>query len=628
MHDAKAQITTPVIKAGFGVDGDLLSNYFNGAVQTGNDDWFLNSSGNFVIDTSGAASIRALYNSNASSRLVPFIKRMQMPQFSVVSNRLMFDAVFVRDHHGDDSTVFASTSNKNGMSPISWTCPVAQSVPDKNEILDVYMHVRRDGVQNTDSLWMMGAIAIENTNGNRYFDFEMYQTDLTFNKTTRVFSGFGAQAGHTSWEFDASGNVTRAGDIIFTAEFSGSSLSLLQARVWVHSSALSITPNAFSWGGDFNGDGNGAVYGYASIVPKASGDFYTGLQSAAATSGCPFGVIFQNNTVNNDYLAGQFLEFSVNLTKLGLDPFISLGVGCAFPFKSILVKTRASSSFTAELKDFVAPFSFFSAPAAELSTNMQSLCAGNVSTVYVSNPLSTSVYRWSSLSGNIVGDSVGTSINVNQAGSYVVRQLLSSNCGNVYARDTISITMATGCNLLNNSPIDLYAVRFPTFIQLSWSQIADAYHSFVVEKSYNGVLFSSIKKVQAFADGVYHHSDLVDQTMSKVVYYRLKYMTKSGQTAYSSVVTMNLNGPDKQELIVVPNPVIDHFSVQFADVKNTYADVVIVNALGTVVYKGKMTVKPGLNQLNINRAPSWGNGYCVLFIKTPDTTLRKRLLIQ
>jgi hypothetical protein len=52
-----AQITTPIIKARFGVDGDLRANYFNGAVQTANDDWFnlnaADTSGKGVIDTTG-----------------------------------------------------------------------------------------------------------------------------------------------------------------------------------------------------------------------------------------------------------------------------------------------------------------------------------------------------------------------------------------------------------------------------------------------------------------------------------------------------------------------------------------------------------------------------------------------
>ena len=64
-----AQITTPIIKAAFGVDGDLRANYFNGFVQSGNDDWFNNGTagtGQFVIDTNGAAAIRAAYAADVS----------------------------------------------------------------------------------------------------------------------------------------------------------------------------------------------------------------------------------------------------------------------------------------------------------------------------------------------------------------------------------------------------------------------------------------------------------------------------------------------------------------------------------------------------------------------------------
>ena len=48
----KAQITTPVIKARFGVDADVRANFFNNLVQAGNDDWF-----NLIAaDTSGCIS--------------------------------------------------------------------------------------------------------------------------------------------------------------------------------------------------------------------------------------------------------------------------------------------------------------------------------------------------------------------------------------------------------------------------------------------------------------------------------------------------------------------------------------------------------------------------------------------
>lgn len=116
---ASSQITTPVVRANFGVDADLRANFFNGSNLNGNDDWFRNSGtpGQGIIDTTGAAFITNKYTSDANFRKIPFFRGMQFPQFSVVNNRLLIDGIFIRDYHGDDSTVFASGGNKNGMSP-------------------------------------------------------------------------------------------------------------------------------------------------------------------------------------------------------------------------------------------------------------------------------------------------------------------------------------------------------------------------------------------------------------------------------------------------------------------------------------------------------------------------------
>ncbi len=149
---------------------------------------------------------------------------MKYPAYSIVNNKLLLDAIFIRDYHGTDSTIFASGASKNGESPADWSCPVAQSVPNKNEILDMMVHVRRAGPSSTDSLWMFGGLSIEDTTGDRYFDFEMYQTDIYYDRATQKFYGYGPDAGHTSWKFDAAGNVIQPGDIIFAADFGGSGL--------------------------------------------------------------------------------------------------------------------------------------------------------------------------------------------------------------------------------------------------------------------------------------------------------------------------------------------------------------------------------------------------------------------
>src|SRR5690349_12666719 len=296
------QITTPIIKANFGVDADLRANFFNGSITTGNDDWWRNNGtvGEGIIDTTGAAFINSRYAVDPVFRRQPFFRGMKYPQFSVVNNRLLIDGIFMRDYHGDDSTVFAAGSSKNGESPQFWTCPTDQNIPDKNDILDVYMHVRRAGPSGTDSLWLFGGVSIENVTGSRYFDFEMYQTDIFYDRATQKFYGYGADSGHTAWKFDAVGNVIKPGDIIFTAEYGSSSLSLVEARIWVNQADLSKTPVTFNWGGLFDGASAGSTFGYANILPKVAGDFYTGIQCANNTWAGDFQLIREDNSVQTN----------------------------------------------------------------------------------------------------------------------------------------------------------------------------------------------------------------------------------------------------------------------------------------------------------------------------------------
>ena len=257
---AAAQITTPVVRAGFGIEAELRANYFNNFVQSGNDDWFNNGTpgtGSFVIDTSGAASLMAMWAANPALRRLPFYRTMRVPQFSLINNRLWIDGVYIRDYNGQaggDSTAFVM-SNKNGDSPEAWTGGVT-SVLDKNDIGEMMVHVRRAGPTKFDTLWFMGGISLQGTSGNRYFDFELYQTDIFYSRTTGDFTNFGPDEGHTSWEFDAAGQIVKPGDVIFTAEFSSSSLSMLEARIWVPRTAITtVTPMGFSWTGSFDGSG-------------------------------------------------------------------------------------------------------------------------------------------------------------------------------------------------------------------------------------------------------------------------------------------------------------------------------------------------------------------------------------
>lgn len=632
-----AQITTPIIKAAFGVDADLRANYFNGFVQSGNDDWFNNGTlgtGQFVIDTTGAAAIRAGYAADISpwpKRMSSFYRTMSKPSFSVVNNRLWLDALFVRDYHGNDTTVFTSGADKNGDSPANWSGGI-QGIPDKNDILDMFMHVRRAGPTNTDSLWMFGGLSLDNVTGNRYFDFEMYQTDINYDRVSSKWYGYGPDAGHTSWQFDASGNIIRPGDIIFSASYQSSSLTSIEARIWVNRSALSITPVAFDWSGQFDGAAAGSQYGYASILPKNGGTFYTGLQCGNGEWAGPFSLVLQDNSVVTNYSAKQFMEFSVNLTKLGLDPVTTFGTDiCGTPFNRLVVKTRASASFTSELKDFVAPLDLFLAPRVNVAADVPIFCATkSVSNITVQNPSSSSVYTWTTADGHIVGADSGTSITVDTPGTYIVRQQLSAGC-KTYATDTLSIIYDNTCTVLDKTLTSFTGNSNNNIAQLSWTtSLNNTISYFEIERSLDGIHFEAVSKIQAersesTTDTYSFKQDISSVTMP-FIFYRLKIRLTTKASFYSTILRLNLP-INKNDALLFPNPANTVVQMALSSEKKQQLTVFVYALSGALVQNKSFMLKQGTNVFTME-TEKWNPGAYLLELITPNQVIHKKLIIE
>jgi hypothetical protein len=639
-----AQITTPIIKAAFGVDADLRANFFNGFVQSGNDDWFNNGTagtGTYVIDTTGAAAIVAGYLSDVSpwpKRMAPLYRSMSKPQFTTFNNRIWLDAIYVRDYHGNDSSVFTSGSDKNGMSPANWTGGV-QSIPDKNDILDVFMHVRRAGPTNTDSLWMFGAISLDNTTGNRYFDFEMYQTDIYYDRVTAKFYGYGPDAGHTSWQFDAAGNVVKPGDIILTGSYQSSVLTNIEARIWIDQANLSITPTQFNWSGQFDGASAGATYGYASILPKTAGAFYTGLGSNNNTWAGPFQLVLQDNSLVTNYGKDQFMEFSVNLSKLGLDPVSLLGGDvCGSPFNRLVVKTRASSSFTAELKDFVAPIDLFLAPRVNMQPEIPFFCgpSGDTATsdIYVTNPHPTSVYTWSTIGGNIVYTAPsGTWIQVNQPGTYIVTQRLMAGC-QPYATDTVVLLRDTACQVLPSRFRSFTGVYYAKErrTDLKWSVDNNSQvRSFIVEAGINGSSFSETGIVfpnKTLPDNAtYSFNYNIPFGTASFVDFRIKMINEDGTFFYSRVLRVNIKPSAKMGITIAPNPVRSKFQMEFNSPHDATAKILFFDMQGRSVMTMNETVKKGTNLFTVSTNENWQPGVYTALVKINEEVFTARFVV-
>ncbi len=638
---AQAQISSPIIRGKFGVDADVQNNWFNNGVLAGNDDWYFRngstSSSVFVIDTTGAAAITTQYAAGIGLT-TPFFRKMNYPVHSQIDgSKTLIDAMFVRDYHNVDSTVFALGSNKNGMSPANWGCPDYNSVPDKNDILDAYVHIRREGPTLTiaDTLWMFGAVALESNNGNRYFDFELYQTDILYTRSTHSFTGYGPDAGHTSWKFDASGKLTQAGDIIFSADYGGSGLSSIEARIWIDRASLSITPASFDWTGTFDGAHSGSQFGYAGIQPKTGDPFYFGTENTSTTWAGPFKLVRANNSVVTSFETNQLMEFGVNLTVLGLNPAALIGVNsCSLPFSKILVKTRSSSSFSAELKDFVGPLDLFLPPLATAAADIPMYCGAiGISQLDVVNPYSTSVYTWTTSNGHIVGSHTGPSIVVDYPGTYVVTQTLENGCP-TYATDTVVVTHDPLCTVLANNEMTFKGMAANDNVQLNWSVTKNhEIQHFTVERSIDGVHFTLIDTVNSHSStaryAAYRLVDEVQGLRTSYAYYRVKISARNGEVQYSKVIKVALSNGAVTGITLQPNPVRDRVQINIHSMADRDVRVMVYDVTGQLLKTLNTQVQQGYSSVSINDFRSWAKGvYTVKVLAGDDVFIDRMILVK
>lgn len=633
-----AQVTSPTLRANFGIDGELRANFFNNFIQTGNDDWFNNGTpgwGEFVLDTNGAAAMMSRYAVDPNFRKLPFFRTMRYPQMSVINNRLWIDAVYIRDYNGqstNDSTAFDVRTNKNGDSPADWYGGPKNNMIPKNDIADMMVHVRRAGATKNDPLWFIGGISLQGTTGNRYFDFELYQTDIFYSRSTGKFSNYGPDAGHTSWKFDAAGNITSPGDVIFSAQYQSSSLSSIEARVWVHKSALSLTPTSFLWTGTFDGAYPGADYGYAGIQPNTAGEYYVGLASNNNTWAGPFGFIDGSNNLLTTYTANQFMEFAVDLTKLGLDPITLLGgSACGLPFRRILVKTRSTEAFSGELKDFIGPFDFFVTSPVQAQADVPVYCGVmGASNISVMNPMPSSVYTWKALNGRIVGSNVGSSIQVDTTGTYIVSQQLLDGCATT-SEDTVLITFDANCTPLQDVFVKVDGTLLKNTATVKWTSAAnDIIHYYEVERSADGKHFTPVRRVYAANQESALASYTFDEDVSALavpyLYYRVKASHKNGEVNYSRIVKMQ-NGKIGAEFSVYPNPADRYVTLSVSSSSRMEALVSVLGTSGKVVYFKKHVLQQGVNELVIDETVKWPSGVYLVSVATESGTQWQKLVV-
>ena len=366
------------VKVNFGIDADIYANdltVFESPFTYDTDDWFINldsfpGDGLGVIDQTTAASlltaVQANYNTSFELRMSSTPSRNWIDPSTGL---LWIDAVYFRDWNSqgnfNDESVFTSGQDKNGADPSTWSLGTG-GTPQKNDLVDVMGHMRQD--INGD-VYGIGAFTTISSDGNSHADFEFFQNQIDF--VGGALTNLGPDAGHTAWEFDAD-NVTQVGDLIVSIDFeNGGTNPQASVRLWMSDATFATLSGAipsnvdFTLTGEFDSGEGADGYGYAEI--EATGAFAVAwaiVNVNEAVLGAPWGSL-EAKTWYENIQELQYAEFAINLTAIGIGDFGGADP-CNKTLGSLMVKTRSSSSFTAELKDFAGPFLF----GIELTTDV------------------------------------------------------------------------------------------------------------------------------------------------------------------------------------------------------------------------------------------------------------------
>lgn len=217
-------------------------------------------------------------------------------------------------YHSTGDDVFAGSSFSEN--PNNWRWANA-SAANKTDISNGMYHIASDGVQK----WVIMGGDREANTGTSYIDFEFYQGYLTKNNNGS-FSSLSADS--TSL---AATNGRTVGDFVLSMEYTnGGAIATVHYYRWELS---------------------GGTYRYVpyNIPNGTSGPSAFGA-SNTSTINTPLGAFGLSN-----YAPYLFVEAAVNV-----DAILSAINPCAqISIKTVFIKTKASDSYNAALKDFIAP---------------------------------------------------------------------------------------------------------------------------------------------------------------------------------------------------------------------------------------------------------------------------------
>jgi hypothetical protein len=189
------------------------------------------------------------------------------------------------------------------------------------------------------------------------------------------------------------------------------------------------------------------------------------------------------------------------------------------------------------------------------------------------------------------------------------------------------------CNgVLSLQSLSASAVRENGHIIINWhTSSEDNIRGFYVEKSLDGINFSTIATVGPMASGSiageYNYTDAAAAEGPRMIYYRIKEMGSTGADLYSNVIPVDHSNPIT-DLTVTPNPAAGSTTLGFMCDRNVSMFVRLVDMAGNPIWSQQYQSRPGMNTVPIRHLEGLPNGMYLLQLFNGEKYEKVKIFIR
>lgn len=195
--------------------------------------------------------------------------------------------------------------------------------------------------------------------------------------------------------------------------------------------------------------------------------------------------------------------------------------------------------------------------------------------------------------------------------------------------DIITVTVNSGCNILNMQLDNVQAILLNSRAQLKWNAIAEkGNYWFEIEQSNNGILFSAIGTIPGRGQTWQEYNFTDMELLKGKKYYRIKMIAENGEVKLSNILVVS----DAMSEQFIISGLVNPFStlVRF-DLHAPLSETIqlqIIDAVGKTVLTKNQSVSKGYNRIVIENIQLPANGIFILRLNTSRGIINQKMLHQ